>query len=442
MSQLIARQVMSRLNMAGSLIAPHSDIAGDLMQLASADREKEVARTDESRAELCSAYGFEASETRKPFAFAAGIAIIPLHGSLINRFGQSYGYVTGYNFIRSQLALALADPDVSAILLDCNSYGGEAAGCFETADDVYNARGIKPIVAVIDSNCYSACYAIGSAADRMVITPTGGAASIGVVAMHVSMEKMLEEFGIKVTLIYAGAHKVDGNPFKDLPDSVRTDIQRGVDASRDKFVSLVARNRGLDESVVRGTEAAIYRADEALAIGLVDEVASPQQAVATLLSELSGSNETLENEMSTTPTAATAVAPVVAPVAAAPTAASELSAEDKHALMTAERERCSSILNCDAGKANPTLANHIAFKTTMSLDEAQSMLGASAPAAAPAAAAAAAPAAPNAFAAAMADSPNPNIDADGPSAAASAADSSRVKSILGSYQLATGQALA
>lgn len=439
MSQLIARQVMGRLNLASSLVAPHGDIAGDLMQLASADRGKELSRIEESRGELCAAYGFETNDTQKPFAFAAGVAIIPLHGSLINRFGQSYGYVTGYNFVRSQFALAQADNDVNAIILDCNSYGGEVTGCFETADEIYAARGGKPVVAVIDANCYSACYAIASAADRRVITPSGGAGSIGAMAMHISMEKMLEEFGIKVTLIYDGAHKVDGNPFKDLPEAVRTDIQRGVASSRTKFAALVARNLGLEESVVLGTEAAVYRAEDALAIGLVDEIATPQQAVANLLNELSGSSENLENEMSTAPAATTATA-----AAPAVSTSTELSADEKQSLMTAERDRCSAILNCDAGKANPTLANHIAFKTTMSVDEAKEMLAASTPAqsaVAPVVAAAATAPVVNHFAAAMNNTQNPELDADGQPQTTEAASTSRVSSILSSYQAATGNKL-
>jgi len=441
MSQLIARQVVGRINMASSLVAPIADVAGDLMQLGAADREKELARVEESRQELCAAYGFESSETRKPFAFSAGVAIIPLHGSLINRFGQTYGYVTGYNFIRSQLQLAMADEDVTAILLDCNSYGGEAAGCFETADEVFAARGSKPIVAVIDSNCYSACYAIASAADKIIITPTGGAGSIGVVAMHVSMEKMLEDYGYKVTFVYAGDHKIDGNPYQDLPANVRADIQRGVDSSRDKFVTLVARNRGLDEKAILDTQAAIYRADEALSLGLVDQVATPQNAVAALLSELSGSTETLENVMPEEN-------------AAAPGANTQPTT-DAAAAAKAERERCSAILNCEEAKGNPGLANHLAFNTASSLDDAKAMLKAAAPAAAaePAKAEAAAPAkteaaapvkaeATNPFQSAMNNDKHPNVGADAEGGGQEATGAQAVTNrILAAHALATGQKL-
>ena len=429
MSQALARQVVGRINMASSMVAVHGDIMGDLTQLATADREKELARVPESRVELAAAYGFEASDTRKSFAFADGIAIIPLHGTLINRFGQSYGYVTGYNFVRSQLAMAKADPDVKAIILDCNSNGGEAAGCFETSDEVYAARGAKPIVAVVDSNCYSACYAIASAADRVVVTPTGGAGSIGVVAMHVSMKRMLSDFGVDIKLIYAGDHKIDGNPYEDLPENVRADIQRGVDSSRDKFVSVVARNRGMDESTIKDTQAAIYRADEALAIGLVDEVATPQFAVAALLSELSGSTEILENTMSKEN-------------ADAPVAASQESL-DAGTVQKAERDRCAGILNCEEAKGNTALANHLAFSTQLSVDEAKEMLNASAPtavAAAPVAAPVAA--APNAFAEAMNNGEQPNVGADAPAQPVENADGgNRASRILANYKAVAGKDL-
>ena len=63
--------------------------------------------------------------------------------------------------------------------------------------------------------------ALAAAADRIVLIPSGGAGSIGVVTMHVDYSKNLSEAGIKVTYIHGGAHKVDGNPYQPLPDDVR-----------------------------------------------------------------------------------------------------------------------------------------------------------------------------------------------------------------------------
>lgn len=320
-------------------------------------REKAEA---EMRRDLCAAYGMGEPSSSKPFAFAEGLAIIPIHGTLINRFGgYYYGYVTGYNFIRSQRNAALADPDVKAIIYDVNSNGGEAAGCFELANEMRETRAGKPSLAVVDSNCYSAAYALASAADKIAVTPSGGAGSIGVVAMHIDMSEMLDNIGIKVTLIKSGEHKTDGSPFEPLSDSAKKSRQESVDEMRTEFVNLVAANRDLDPKVVRDTEAACYSAKDAQALGLIDEVSTPSAAVSGLLNGTS--DESSEN------TGALAMS----------FTQEEMDAEKKQAA-TAERTRISSIMGCEAAKNRSTLASHIAFNTSMSVEDAVSMLSASA----------------------------------------------------------------
>lgn len=313
---------------------------------------------NQMRKDLCSAYGMGEPSADKPFAFSAGVAIIPIHGTLINRYGgYYYGYVTGYNFIRSQRNAALADPDVKAIIYDVNSNGGEAAGCFELSKEMRETRGDKPSLAVVDSNCYSAAYALASAAGKIAVTPSGGAGSIGVIAMHIDMSEMLDSIGIKVSLIKSGSHKADGSPYEPLSESARKSWQESVDTMRTEFVDLVAENRGIDPKVVRDTEAQCYNAKDALALGLIDDVATPSAAVTELLN---GSQADSEQ-----------------PGALAMSFTQEEMDAAKKEAATAERSRISGIMGCDAAKNRTTLANHIAFNTTMSVDDATGMLAAS-----------------------------------------------------------------
>jgi capsid assembly protease len=396
------------------MIAPICDFASDLVQLAGSNAEQEKAAQPDNRMELCAMYGID-GYTEKPFAFAGGIAIIPIHGSLINRFSHSWGFVTGYNFIRNQLKAALDDDDVKVIVFDVNTYGGEVAGCFETADEIFLSRGDKPLIAMVDTNCYSAGYALASSCDRIIVTPSGGVGSIGAMCMHVSLEKMLDNFGVKVTPIYSGSHKVDGNPYKDLPESVRAEIQTGVDSSRDLFVSLVARNIGLSEKVIYDTQAATYRTPEALAMGLIHEIATPSEAALKLLTQL---NETLEeDDMPTAEELATAAALKTEAAAAAAPAVIPAAPADAAAAKNAERQRCASITQLPEAAANPALANHLAFNTEMSVTDAQATLAAAGPAKtaaapAPVVAPAAGPKADK-FAEAMDSQQQPEVGADG-----------------------------
>ncbi len=371
MSEHAARSALTRMNLREQFIAPQfrENFASDLHTMMSANVEVEQQKLETRRHELCEAYGFTRREQNKPFAFADGVAIIPVHGTLLNRFGSSWGYVTGYNFIRSQFNAAMADPEVKTILLDVNSFGGEAAGCFELATQIAAARGQgKKIIAYVDSNCYSAAYAIASAADKIITIPSAGIGSVGVVAMHVDVSKFLEKIGMAVTFIHSGEHKVDGNPYEPLSKEVKADIQKGVDKSRAKFVAVVSQNMGLDSKVVYDTEARTYRADDALELGLIHAIAEPTVALQTIIDDDTESDDgelakttdqTKEQDMSGTKPEDEKAGTV-----------------DAAATKKAERARVSSILNSEEAKSRPNLARHLALNSDASAEEAIATLAA------------------------------------------------------------------
>lgn len=438
MSTQIALAAVSRMNSRVALMAPAqmTDLAAAMRQLCRANPEDENLQAEKNSVELLAAYGFRNTGADKPFAFANGLAFIPIHGALINRFGQSWGYVTGYNYIRAQYNAALADDDVLGVVFDVNSYGGEAAGCFELADELRAGRSKKPSLAVVDHASYSAGYALSSAASKVVVTPSGGAGSVGVIAIHMSMAKMLDEWGIEVTLIFAGDHKADGNQFESLPESVRKDIQASVDKSYTRFTTLVSKNRGLDVQKVIDTQARCFDAEDAMALGLIDAVATPAQAVAAFLTELSGSTTLKENSMGqnddqakTPGAAATAAATGVTTQTASQAPTDQQLAEARKA----ERVRMSAITGCEEAKGKPALASHLATNTELSVEEAKALLAVAAPEQQ------ASPGKPeeNKFAAAMNASDHPNVGAD----SADGTDGQQLsagKRILADYQAATG----
>jgi ClpP class serine protease len=238
-----------------------------------------------------------------------------------------------------------------------------------------------------------------------------------VLAMHVSVAKFLDRHGIDVSMVHAGANKVERYPFNDLSDDARARMQASVDKSYDKFVSVVARGRqNMTADAIRGTEASCYDADDALKIGLIDAIQPAAQAVAAFRTEVFASTTNPQKGASTmaTDTAApggagtadtTATAPVAAPAAAAPVVA-PAAAADTPDPATAERERVKGITTCEEAKGRESLAQHLAFGTSMSVEDAKKALAA-APAAAPAASAA------SPFTAAMDGTENPNVGAGG-----------------------------
>jgi len=236
--------------------------------------------------------GVERDANGKPIAWLPyrrtpdGVGVITVAGSLVNRgawIGANSGLVS-YEGIKHQLGVAAADPKVRSIILDMSSPGGEAIGALETADAVRAVAAIKPVVAVVNGMAASAGYAIASGATEIVTTPTGVAGSIGVIMVHADYSEALADEGIKPTIIFAGAHKADGNSMQPLPDSVRADLQAEIDAFYQQFLSTVALGRGerLSAEMARKTEARVFIGAAAVEAGLADRVGSFESVLAEL----------------------------------------------------------------------------------------------------------------------------------------------------------------
>jgi capsid assembly protease len=222
-----------------------------------------------------------------PYQMVSDVAVVPVYGALVH---TRTGWIDemSYDEIALGVATAAADPNARAIVLHIASPGGEVDGCFELAEAIYGLRGAKPIWAICDPYAYSAAYAIASAADSIFVPQTGGAGSIGVVAMHVDVTGALKDSGIVVNLIHFGERKVERAMFVPLSEGARSRIQEEVDEIGVMFVDLVARNRGMSAAAVRGTKAGMFLGAAAVDVGLADAVLAPQEAFTALLGNLGG----------------------------------------------------------------------------------------------------------------------------------------------------------
>lgn len=210
-----------------------------------------------------------------------GIAVIPVHGTLVKRTVglDAASGLTSYTEIAAMLDSALADPQVAGILLDIDSPGGEASGSFELARRVREASAVKPVWAVANDSAYSAAYAIGSAANRLIVSETGGVGSIGVIALHIDQSVKDANEGYRYTAVTAGTHKNDFSPHQPLTDEAKAELQAEVDRLYGLFVEHVASMRTLGSDVVRSTEAGLYFGANAIAAGLADAVGTFESAL-------------------------------------------------------------------------------------------------------------------------------------------------------------------
>jgi signal peptide peptidase SppA len=220
-------------------------------------------------------------EQRRTAIASTGVEVIPVSGVLVSRGShiELCETMTSYENLRAQISQAVADPLVEQVVLDIDSPGGAAVGAFELAADIREMSRQKPIAGLVNYMAYSGGYLIGAACSELVVSQTSGVGSIGVIASHMDRSKMEEGMGVKVTTVYAGAHKNDLSPHEPLTEQSLRYLNEVVQESYQLFVNAIADYRGLSVQQVMATEARLYRGQQGIQAGLADRMQSPQKAV-------------------------------------------------------------------------------------------------------------------------------------------------------------------
>ncbi|QJR79612.1 S49 family peptidase [Alteromonas pelagimontana] len=308
----------------------------------------------------------------KPYYLVDGVAVIPVSGALIHKLGFVSSYISGYDAIVAMFDAANQDPDVKGILLSINSPGGTVAGCFDACDHIFENKQ-KPLWAIYDDMACSAAMCIGSAADKRFTTQTAISGSIGVVQIHSSYEGMLSEYGMEITMIYSGSHKVDGNPYKNLPDDVYQQFKSSCDELREQFAGKVSRNIGLSLDEVLATEALSYTGQAAVDAGLADEVINSHNILTHFTQHLSGTDSQQQRSITMSEQATPAADETVS---AGPEAQQQASPAAS-APAVDQKQRCAAILKAPEAEGRSDLAQHLAFNTDLSAEDAVAVMKAS-----------------------------------------------------------------
>jgi capsid assembly protease len=229
-----------------------------------------------------------AGRPKKLESVEGGVAVLPLFGVVSQRMNMMQEISEGgtsTEMFGLAFDKAMADASVGAIVLNIDSPGGSVYGVEELGDKIYKARGTKPIYAVANSLAASAAYWIGTAADKLFVTPSGEVGSVGVLAMHVDYSKFNEAVGVNPTYIHAGKYKVEGHSDAPLDDEARRAIQESVDSYYDSFTDAVARHRGVASRDVRSGfgEGRVVRAAQAAQKGMADGVRTLESVLTEIM---------------------------------------------------------------------------------------------------------------------------------------------------------------
>lgn len=207
-----------------------------------------------------------------------GVAVVPVHGPIFRRasmFTEVSG-ATSVAMLARDFRAALDAPEVSAIVLDIDSPGGEANGINEFAAMVREARGKKPVCAYVGGMAASAAYWIACAADEIVADDTAEVGSIGCV-MAVTAPDATSSRQVEIV------SSVSPNKRPNVATKAGHALyQKRCDDAAAIFVENVARNRNVSVETVleKFGKGGVLIAREAIAAGMIDNLGSLEGTIA------------------------------------------------------------------------------------------------------------------------------------------------------------------
>lgn len=221
---------------------------------------------------------------------AKTIARIKIEG-MIQKEGETYNQ----KWLLETIEKLAKDKKNCAIILYIDSPGGSVYESDEAylAIKKYKEETKRPVYAYFASLAASGGYYIGCSADKIIANRNTMTGSIGVIAARfVDLSEPMKKYGIKSETIHSGRNKIMGSVTEPVTDEQRQIMQSISDECYEQFTAIVAESRRLDIAKVKEiADGRVYSASQAKNLGLVDEIASFDEAVEMLKEKEFGDKE-------------------------------------------------------------------------------------------------------------------------------------------------------
>lgn len=235
-------------------------------------------------AELFRNMGKEKPSPKQSYDSASKLAVLSVHGPLTYR-DEGMDALCGmasYEGLLQQATEAI-DSGAKTIIMDVDSGGGSAQGCFATANELRamcDANDVS-LLAFVDGSACSAAYAMACCADEIIADKYSEVGSIGVL---ISLRNPGEQTKA-TTYITDGTDKVPFDEKGGYKKSFLEDLQVKATKLGDAFREHVSMYTGLSTEELKATQAKVYMADEALSMGMINKVMTKSEFISYALSK-------------------------------------------------------------------------------------------------------------------------------------------------------------
>lgn len=215
------------------------------------------------------------------------IALLSVDGTILAGQADSLFNSAGYDheFFLEQLEAVKQDDSIKAILLSVNSPGGGTYESAQIKDKLLELKesSDKPLYVSMGNLAASGGYYIAAPADKIFASEETMTGSIGVIMSSTNLSELYEKVGIEDTTIKSGQFKDIGSSARPMTEADQDILQKMVDDSYERFVTVVADGRGIEKDQVRElADGRIYDGAQALEVGLVDQLGYQEDALTAL----------------------------------------------------------------------------------------------------------------------------------------------------------------
>jgi len=220
------------------------------------------------------------------------VALIYGVGSVL-RGENSYNPITGETVMGSDTIArafkeAREDPSIKAIVFRIDCPGGSYVASDIIWREVSLTTAVKPVIVSMGNLAGSGGYFVAMAAHRIVAEPGTMTASIGVLAGKFITTELWDSLGVTSDAVQRGRHATFFSRAVGYSPEEKAIFRGWLERIYNDFVGKAAAGRGMTFDEVHAVaQGRIWSGEDALEIGLVDELGGLQTAVRAAL-EMAG----------------------------------------------------------------------------------------------------------------------------------------------------------
>ena len=217
------------------------------------------------------------------------VAVYYAYGDIVDEAGNgmSQGHQITGKGMTDDLQKLREDDNVKAVVIRVNSGGGSAYASEQIWHEVMLLKEKKPVVVSMGGMAASGGYYISCAANKIIAEPTTLTGSIGIFGMFPDPSELItQKIGVKFDGVKTNALSdfgAMGRPFNETESAL---LQSYIEKGYDLFTGRVADGRGIAQDSVKAiAEGRVWTGEQALSIGLVDQLGNLEDAIKVAAAE-------------------------------------------------------------------------------------------------------------------------------------------------------------